>query len=423
MVADTAYYDLLGISPDASSNEIKKAYHKLALETHPDKVPEPEREEAAEKFKDIQDAYDTLREPESREMYDEFGSDGGPGMGGGMGGGMDMDDLFEQMFGMGMGGMGGGYGPGREPHRGGRRGGKTPDAVQEYPVSLEDLYKGKTTRMAASRKVVCQHCSGTGGKKGAKEKKCGGCDGRGLKSAVSRDGMGQLRTMQVECDQCDGEGKKIPEAHACRKCKGKKVVDEKKILEIHVERGMRDGERIVLPGLADEQPGRETGDVIFKLRQKEHPDFARLGSDLRTTLKITLAESLCGFSRVVLTTLDGRGLRFTHPAGKVLRPGEVIIVKGEGMPRGRRSDDKGDLFLEVEVEFPPDNWVSDTSDLKKLATVLPDVKRAAEKGPEIVDDAEYVKGTFDGFGGEEADQQWETDDEDGEGPGVQCAQQ
>jgi len=177
-------YGLLGISRDASKAEVKKAYHKAALTSHPDKVPEAEREEADVKFKAISQAYEILSDDQKRGIYDEGGMaaferggmPGGPG-------GPDLDDILAQMFG----GMGGGM-PGGGPFEGmhgsfggggGGRSRKSKNEVQEYEVTLEELYKGKTTRFASTKNVVCEHCKGSGGKEKAKARKCGTCDGKG----------------------------------------------------------------------------------------------------------------------------------------------------------------------------------------------------------------------------------------------------
>lgn len=180
-------YETLEISRDATKTEVKKAYHKAARVHHPDKVPEAERAAADDRFKDIQKAYEILSDDQTRELYDQHGmaafEKGAGGFPGG-GAGPDLDDILAQMFG-GMGGMGGGFeGMGGMPGMGGGmpgRGGprKSKNEMQEYEVSLEELYKGKTTRFASTKNVICQNCNGSGGKANAKPKKCGTCDGKG----------------------------------------------------------------------------------------------------------------------------------------------------------------------------------------------------------------------------------------------------
>lgn len=150
------------------------------------------------------------------------------------------------------------------------------------------------------------------------------------------------------------------------------MVESKNVLELYIPRGARQGERIVLQGEADQLPDQEPGDIIFTLEEAEHETFERAGADLRAVLKISLVEALTGFNRVVLTHLDGRGIQLNvqQPNGKVLRPGQVLKVPGEGMPM-KRSDAKGDLYLAVDIEFPEDGWLKDDAALLKVRTRCP----------------------------------------------------
>lgn len=148
----------------------------------------------------------------------------------------------------------------------------------------------------------------------------------------------------------------------------------------------REGERIVLPGEADQNPDQEPGDIVFHLVEIEHPLFTRAGADLTAPLKVTLAEALCGFSRTVLIHLDGRGIHITHPQGKILKPGQTLKVIGEGMPH-KKSDAKGDLYLIVDMEFPKDGWIKDDSSALQLQSLLP--KPADPIHADTVDEVEY----------------------------------
>jgi DnaJ homolog subfamily A member 2 len=229
---------------------------------------------------------------------------------------------------------------------------------------------------------------------------------------------------QVVCHDCNGSGSILHAKDRCKKCKGAKLTDEKKPLEFWIERGMEEGDQIVLKGEADQEPGRETGDVIFVLKEADHPVYSRMGPDLKATLHITLKEALCGFSRVILTTLDGRGLKYTHKRGQVIRPRDVFKVAGEGMPLGKKSDAKGDLYLDVEIDFPPDGWLSESGKVDTLANLLSiPSDTTAEEVPEIVDEVIIEKADPEDFGGEEG-HGWETES-DGESSGMpeQCATQ
>jgi DnaJ family protein A protein 2 len=384
---------------------------QAALSSHPDKVPEEEREEAEIKFKAVSQAYEILHDEDNRERYDRHGMAAfDPSHGGmGMDGEVDLEDLLSQMFMGGMGGMGGM--PGMGGMGGGMPGGRSKrkqkgkDVQQDYEVSLEELYKGKTVKLASTRSKLCGSCSGyvsplpsapltkshpakpkhsSGGKEGAKARKCATCQGRGWNQTLRQVGPGLMTQENAPCSACKATGEMFREKDRCRKCKGTCVVEEKKVLEIYIPRGSLEGDRIVLEGEADEQPGYETGNIVFILEEKEHEFFTRSGADLAAPLKIDLSEALTGFSRVVLKHLDGRGIKVTHPQGKILRPGQVLKVEGEGMPH-KRGEGKGDLYLTVEIEFPGDDWTPDVDIIRK---VLPYGTQAEVTG-DPVDEVEY----------------------------------
>jgi len=199
------------------------------------------------------------------------------------------------------------------------------------------------------------------------------------------------------------------------------VVEERKVLEIYIPRGSKEGDKIVLQGEADEAPDHETGNIIFLLEEKDHDVFSRAGADLTAPLRVSLAEALTGFSRVALKHLDGRGIRITHSKGKILRPGQVLKVEGEGMPH-KKGDGKGDLFLIVDIEFPEDGWAPDVSGIRKVLPEWTGVEVQAEQ----VDDVTFdPNGDIDDFGNsdEAGGGGWvDEDDEDGDSS-RQCAQQ
>ncbi|KAF2180888.1 hypothetical protein K469DRAFT_714068 [Zopfia rhizophila CBS 207.26] len=420
-------YEVLGITNGASKTDIKKAYHKAALLNHPDKVAEHERVEAEVRFKAAKQAYEILYDDEKRHLYDTHGMSAfDPSRGGGMGGEPDIDDIFAQMFGgmgfggmPGMGGMPGGPG-GRDVPRKGR------DVEQQYEVTLEELYKGKTTKFSNTKNVICQTCKGSGGKPGAKPHECSVCHGKGTKTVLRQVGPGMVMQDNVVCSTCSGSGSLFKDKERCKRCKGKKVTESKNVLELYIPRGARQGDRIVLAGEADQLPDQEPGDIIFELVEIEHTTFDRAGNDLRADLKVTLVEALTGFNKVVVTHLDGRGIQLhvQQPHGKVLRPGQVLKVPGEGMPM-KKSDAKGDLYLVVDIEFPEDGWIKNDAALQKIRDALPTPGNSESKHDEI----EQVEFEFDadmeefgaGSGDPRAGTEWE--DEDDEAGGPQCATQ
>lgn len=302
-----------------------------------------------------------------------------PSRGGGAGGpgGVDLNDILAQMFGMDVGGGAGG-GP-RRPRRG-------RDEEQQYKVTLEELYKGKTVKFSANKKVICSQCKGSGGKDKTKPQTCERCKGNGAQEVLQQIGPGMLRRATVQCDHCEGSGMFYKEKDRCKKCKGKRTVDEIKPIEIYIPRGAMQGERITLEGEADQFPDQTPGDIIFTLFEEPHDVFTRIGADLSADLNVTLAESLCGFSRVVLKHLDGRGIHINYPRGKILRPNEVIKVEGEGMPL-KRGEAKGDLYLLAKVEFPENGWLGDDKSYEALQKLLPPPEPPIQA--DEIDEVEY----------------------------------
>jgi DnaJ family protein A protein 2 len=186
---------------------------------------------------------------------------------------------------------------------------------------------------------------------------------------------------------------------------------------------LREGDRIVLEGEADQAPGQEPGDIVFHIVEEEHPTFRRAGADLTATIDVTLAEALTGFSRVVIKHLDGRGIEITHPKtpGEVLSPGQVLKVPGEGMPL-KRSDGRGDLYLVVNIKFPDAKWKPSAAVLERLREMLPKPDPLIQA--DTVDEVDYdPKGNLDEFGARDGHggSAWEDEDDDGEP--AQCAPQ
>ncbi|CAN6477969.1 unnamed protein product [Victoria cruziana] len=232
---NTRYYEVLGVPKSASQDELKKAYRKAAIKNHPDKGGDPE------KFKELAQAYEVLSDPEKREIYDQYGEDAlKEGMGGG-GPSHNPFDIFESFFG---GGFGGGSSRGRRQKRG-------EDVVHTLKVSLEDLYNGTSKKLSLSRNVLCPKCKGKGSKSGASGR-CSGCQGSGMKVSIRQLGPGMIQQMQHVCPECRGSGEVISDKDRCGQCKGEKVVQEKKVLEVHVDKGMQHGQKIVFQGEADE---------------------------------------------------------------------------------------------------------------------------------------------------------------------------
>jgi len=235
-----------------------------------------------------------------------------------------------------------------------------------------------------------------------------------------------IQQMQTMCPDCRGSGEMINEKDRCKTCQGKKVTPEVKILEVHVDKGMKDGQKIMMRGEGDQTPGMDASDVIIVLQQKEHEVFQRQGADLVITQKIGIVEALCGFQFTV-KHLDGRDLVVTSPAGSVIEPGAMRCVDGEGMPIYKNPFEKGNMYVKFEITFPDKNFITE-SQTKALEALLPARPQFVMPQGEHVEEVNLMD--FDqateGAGGRRGEAYDEDGGEDEDQPGmsrVQCAHQ
>lgn len=417
----TKYYEILGVPQTATPDELKKAYRKAAIINHPDKGGDPE------KFKELSQAYEVLSDPEKREIYDAYGEDAlKEGMGGGGGSSDNPFDIFEQLFAGGGGGFGGAFGGGGSSRTRKKQG---EDVKQVLKVSLEDVYNGTTKKLSLSRNILCKKCKGKGSKSGASSR-CYGCQGSGMRVSTRQIAPGMIQQMQHVCPECRGSGESISERDRCQQCKGKKVTQEKKVLEIHVDKGMHNGQKITFEGQADEAPDTVTGDIVFVLQLKEHPKFKRKQDDLYVERTISLAEALCGF-QFALTHLDGRQLLIKTNPGEVIKPDSYKGINDEGMPQWQRPFMKGKLVIHFNVAFPETGALTPEK-CKILETILPSGGASTSSSEMAIDDCEetilHDVNMEEEMRRNERQRQQEAydDDEDDDEPGVQrvgCNQQ
>lgn len=356
MVKETAYYDLLNVKPNATPDELKKSYRKLALKYHPDKNPD---KDSAEKFKQISQAYEVLSDAKKRDLYDKGGEQALKEGGMSEHGFSSPMDIFDMFF-------GGGGGRRKKENKG-------KDVIHQLAVSLEDLYNGATRKLALQKNVICEKCEGRGGKQGAVQK-CNVCKGSGSQVILNQLGAGMYQQIHTTCRECDGSGEKINAKDMCKTCVGKKIIHERKILEVHIDKGMEDGQKITFYGEGDQSPGLEPGDIIIILEEKDHSLFKRREMDLFMKIDINLNEALTGFRRTI-KTLDNRILVISSLPGDFVKPNDVKCILNEGMPMYKNPFEKGRLIVSFNVKFPEKGEI----DLKKL----PELEKLLPPRPRI----------------------------------------
>ncbi|CAM0141862.1 DnaJ-like protein xdj1 [Umbelopsis sp. WA50703] len=383
MVRDTKYYDTLGVTVNATETDIKKAYRKLAIKFHPDKNPN-----AGDKFKEISHAYAILADPEKREKYDTGGEDG-IGSDSFSRNNVNAEELFNDIFA----GMGSRFTFGYEevPYGGNKRRRKKyngDDIVHDLSVTLEDLYMGTMKQIHLTKSVICESCAPT---ESLKTATCKHCNGHGYLDTTKYHSSHKRQTRGI-CNACNGTGDY--QNNGCHKCKGQGFLDKKKLLEVHVEKGAVHGQKIVFAQEGDQEPGVIPGDVIFIIKLEQHEKFQVRDHDLFCRIHITLQEALCGFDKILLKHLDGRGIRVKHSPGMVVKPGSYKRIANEGMPTYRRPDDKGDLIIQFQVDFPKEMWTS-PENIDILRSLLPSPKEQTEmKNGMPVDDCKLLDGNL-----------------------------
>jgi len=253
-------------------------------------------------------------------------------------------------------------------------------------------------------------------------KNCTGCKGRGFKVHMQQMGPGMISQSQEVCGECEGRGEVIPPSSRCKTCKGKKTTKDKKIIEIEIDKGAPSDFRKVFYGEGDQEPGKEPGDIVIQLEEKEHSTFQRHGKDLTLRLDIDVSEALCGMKRS-LKTLDNRNIALVSKPGEIIKQADIKMIKGEGMPTFRDPFNKGKMIIIFNVTYPDS---IDPAAAKKILQLLPQPKN---KNPQLPKDVEEVQlEVFDGeatWGGEKTQHTDDYEDEEvhpGMQGGPQCKQ-
>lgn len=344
-MAKRDYYEVLGVGKDASEDEIKKAYRKIAIKYHPDR--NPGNKEAEEKFKEAAEAYDVLHDPQKRQQYDQFGFNGpaGGGFGGFNGGSMNMDDIFS-MFGdifggrAGFGGFGGGQ---RRPQQ--YRGS---DLRLKVRLSLNDVANGVTKKFKVRKDVVCSHCHGSGAESVSAAETCPTCHGSGVVMHTTQSFFGMVQTQGV-CPTCDGEGKVIK--NKCHNCGGSGIVKGEEVVEINIPAGVAEGMVVNIPGKGN--AGKHNGingDIQVYIEEEPNDTFVRDGNNLIYNLLLDFPTAALG-GEVEIPTIEGTKLKVKIENGT--QPSKTLRLKGKGLPAvqgyGRGI---GDLVVNISVYVP-----------------------------------------------------------------------
>ena len=367
------YYEVLGVSKTATQDELKKAYRKLARKYHPDL--NKDNEEAAEKFKECNEAYSVLSDDQKRAQYDQFGhaafENGGMGGGGGFGGaggfggfgGSGMEDIFDMFFG-GQGGRGGSRAK-TGPQRGA-------DLRFDLEITFEEAAFGLEKEINLYRDETCDHCHGEGAEPGSKVESCPECNGTGYVRFTQNTMFGQM-VNERPCSRCKGEGKIISEP--CKECRGKGTVKRNKKLKVKIPAGVDNGSRLRVSGEGEAgAKGGPNGDLYVYLYVKPHKFFERDGTTVLCEVPINIVQATLG-ADIKVPTLDGQ-VTMKVPEGT--QPGKILRLKGKGIP-SLRGGGRGDQLVRIKVVVPTKLSDKQKDALRKFADISKDNINPEEK--------------------------------------------
>ena len=350
-MAKRDYYEVLGVDKNASADDIKRAYRKLAVKYHPDK--NPDNKEAEEKFKEAAEAYSVLSDADKKARYDQFGHAGvegaGPDFSGGFGNLNDiLNDLFGGAFGGGFGGFGG-FGGGFGGARGGQRQQKVyrgRDIRVRVKLTLEEIAKGVEKEISIEKSVPCTECGGKGAKNSSDIKTCSACNGTGQVQRVTNSIFGQTVTYST-CQQCGGEGKVV--TNPCRSCGGTGLVRKRETIKVKIPAGVEAGMQLTIQGEGHAAKNNGiNGDLLVVIEEQEHQDLKREGNNLYYTKVISLPDAILG-AEVEVPCLDGP-YKIKVDAGT--QSGTVVRLRGKGLPTVNGYGGTGDMYVKIAVWIP-----------------------------------------------------------------------
>ena len=358
MAAKRDYYEVLGVNKNATDEELKKAYRKLAKKYHPDANPD-NKKEAEEKFKEVNEAYETLSDPQKRRMYDQFGPDGPQGFGGGSCQGPfgqggyysysssgfngfddfgDLGDIFSSFF-------GGGFG-GRSSSRKQNGPRKGADLNLRMEITFEQAYSGVEKEITVTRNETCDNCHGTGAKPGTSVTKCTTCNGTGQVTQVQNTILGQMQTRRT-CTVCHGTGEIIKEP--CEVCHGNGTVRKQPRIKVKIPAGIDDNQTVVLRGEGEPgEKGGPKGDLYITVRIKKHSIFTRSGNNVMCEVPITITQATLG-ADLEIPMVDGTKVVYKIPDGT--QTGTKFVIRNKGF-KSVNSSSTGDFVFTVKVQTP-----------------------------------------------------------------------
>lgn len=358
MAGKRDYYEVLGVNKNATDDELKKAYRKLAKKYHPDANPD-NKAEAEAKFKEVNEAYETLSDPQKRRMYDQFGPDGPQGFNGGAGGPFgggngyysytssgfdgfgdfgDLGDIFSSFF-------GGGFG-GRSTNRKQNGPRKGADLNLHIDITFEQAFLGVEKEIAITRNETCNICHGSGAKPGTSVTKCPTCNGTGQIRQVQNTILGQMQTTRT-CTNCHGTGEVIKEP--CENCKGKGTVRKQPKIKVKIPAGIDDGQTVVLRGEGEPgEKGGPKGDLYITVRLKKHSIFSRKANNVYCDVPITITQATLG-AELEIPMVDGSKEKYKIPEGT--QTGTKFVIRGKGF-KSVSSNSVGDFVFTVNVQTP-----------------------------------------------------------------------
>ncbi len=385
-MANKDYYDILGVDKKATDDELKKAYRKLAKKYHPDANPD-NKKEAEAKFKEVNEAYETLSNPQKRQMYDQFGTADPQGFGGaggpfggqngyysystsgfdGFGDFGDLGDIFSSFF-------GGGFSGGRSSSRANQGPRKGADIRYDLEISFEEAFLGTERYVNVTRNETCNTCHGEGAKPGTSKQKCGMCGGTGQIKQVQTTILGQMQTVRP-CTNCHGTGEVIPEP--CNECKGKGTVRKSVRITVKIPAGIDENQTIVLRGEGEPgEKGGPKGDLYITVHLKRHSIYTRKGQDVLCEIPITFTQATLG-ADLSIPMVDGSRENYRIPEGT--QNGTKFVIRNKGF-KNLNNGSEGNFVFTVAVQIPKKLSKEQRDILMELAKTMNEQPPVKKKG-------------------------------------------